>query len=84
MLLWVGCIAGALQDYQYVAKLAKAGFDDIDIEATRVYDIEDARTFLTGQGIDVDEIARQVERKFMSAFIRATKPSNCCGPGCCA
>ncbi len=84
MLLWVGCIAGALQDYQYVAKLAKAGFDNIDIEATRVYDIEDARTFLTGQGVDVDEIAPQVEGKFMSAFIRATKPANCCTPGCCA
>ena len=84
MLLWVGCIAGALQDYQYVAKLAKAGFDNIDIEATRVYDIEDARTFLTGQGVDVDEIAPQVEGKFMSAFIRATKPASCCTPGCCA
>src|SRR5579872_681415 len=84
MLLWVGCIAGALQDYQYVAKLAKAGFDNIDIEATRVYDIEDARTFLTGQGVDVDEIAPQVEGKFMSAFIRATKPASCCAPGCCA
>jgi arsenite methyltransferase len=84
MLLWVGCIAGALQDYQYVAKLAKAGFDDIDIEPTRVYDIEGARTFLTGQGIDVDAIAPQVEGKFMSAFIRATKPASCCAPGCCA
>jgi len=83
MLLWVGCIAGALQDYQYVAKLAKAGFDDIDIEPTRVYDIEDARTFLSGQGIDVDAIAPQVEGKFMSAFIRATKPAACCPPGCC-
>ena len=84
MLLWVGCIAGALQDYQYVAKLAKAGFDDIDIEPTRVYDIEDARAFLTGQGVDVDAIAPQVEGKFMSAFIRATKPASCCAPGCCA
>jgi SAM-dependent methyltransferase len=84
MLLWVGCIAGALQDYQYVAKLAKAGFDGIDIEPTRVYNIEDARTFLTGQGVDVDAIAPQVEGKFMSAFIRATKPASCCAPGCCA
>jgi arsenite methyltransferase len=84
MLLWVGCIAGALQDYQYVAKLAKAGFDDIDIEPTRVYDIEDARAFLSGQGVDVDAIAPQVEGKFMSAFIRATKPANCCAPSCCA
>ena len=84
MLLWVGCIAGALDDYQYVAKLAKAGFDGINIEPTRVYDIEDARTFLSGQGVDVDAIAPQVEGKFMSAFIRATKPASCCAPGCCA
>src|SRR5579863_9099739 len=74
MLLWVGCIAGALDDFQYVAKLAQAGFDGIDIEPTRVYNIEDARTFLSGQGIDVEAIAPQVEGKFMSAFIRATKP----------
>jgi arsenite methyltransferase len=83
VLLWVGCIAGALQDYQYIAKLARAGFDQIDIEPTRVYDIEDARTFLTGQGVDVDAIALQVQGKFMSAFIRATKPISCCAPGCC-
>ena len=84
MLLWVGCIAGALQDYQYVEKLAKAGFEAIDIEPTRIYNIEDARTFLSGQGVDVDAIAPQVEGKFMSAFIRATKPASCCAPGCCA
>jgi len=84
MLLWVGCIAGALRDYDYVAKLAKAGFEDIDIEPTRIYNIEDARAFLSGQGIDVDAIAPQVEGKFMSAFIRAKKPAGCCGPGCCA
>src|SRR5580693_5200727 len=84
MLLWVGCIAGALEEYQYVAKLAKAGFDGIDIEPTRVYNIEDARTFLSGQGVDVDAIALQVEGKFMSAFIRATKPANCRAPGCCS
>jgi ubiquinone/menaquinone biosynthesis C-methylase UbiE len=84
MLLWVGCIAGALDDYQYVAKLGKAGFDGIDIEPTRVYNIEDARTFLSGQGVDVDAIAPQVEGKFMSAFIRATKPASCSAPGCCS
>jgi arsenite methyltransferase len=84
MLLWAGCIAGALDDYEYVAKLAKAGFDGIDIEPTRVYNIEDARTFLTGRGVDVDTIALQVEGKFMSAFIRATKPATCCTPGCCS
>jgi len=84
MLLWVGCIAGALQDYQYVAKLAKAGFDGIDIEPTRVYDIEDARAFLSGQGVDVEAMAPLVEGKFIAAFIRATKPASCCAPGCCA
>lgn len=78
MLLWVGCIAGALQDWEYVAKLSKAGFDGIDIEPTRVYSIEDARTFLSGQGIDVDAMASAVEGKFLSAFIRATKPASCC------
>jgi arsenite methyltransferase len=84
MLLWVGCIAGALQDEEYTSKLIQAGFEGIDIEPTRVYSIEDARTFLTGQGIDVDAIAPAVEGKFMSAFVRATKPANCCAPGCCA
>jgi len=84
MLLWVGCIAGALEDFQYVAKLAKAGFDDIDIETTRVYNIEDARAFLSGQGLDVDAIAPQVQGKFASAFIRASKPASCCAPACCA
>ena len=85
MLLWVGCIAGALQDSDYTAKLAKAGFVGIDIEPTRVYDIEDARTFLSTEGIDVDAIAPQVEGKFMGAFIRATKPAGgCCAPGCCS
>ena len=84
MLLWVGCMAGALQDHEYVAKLAKAGFDGIDIKPTRVYNIEDARAFLNGQGVDVDAIAPQIEGKFMSAFIRATKPASCCAPGCCA
>jgi arsenite methyltransferase len=84
MMLWVGCIAGALQESEYVAKLANAGFDGIDIEPTRIYSIEDARAFLSGQGVDVDAMAPAVEGKFISAFIRATKPSKCCGPGCCA
>jgi hypothetical protein len=85
MLLWVGCIAGALQDREYAAKLARAGFDGIHIEPTRVYNIEDARTFLSGQGIDVDRMATEVQGKFMSAFIRAVKPAKapCCAPGCC-
>jgi arsenite methyltransferase len=80
--LWIGCIAGALRDFQYVSKLAKAGFEDIEVEPTRIYDIEDARHFLTGQGIDVDAVAPKVAGKFMSAFIRATKPAACCGPDC--
>jgi SAM-dependent methyltransferase len=84
MLLWVGCIAGALPDDQYASRLANAGFENIDIEPTRIYDVDDARTFLTGQGIDVDAIAPQVEGKFMSAFIRATRPTACCAPGCCS
>jgi SAM-dependent methyltransferase len=84
MEMWVGCIAGALHDDEYTGKLAKAGFTGIDIEPTRVYSIEDARQFLTGEGIDVDAIAPLVENKFMSAFIRATKPAGgCCAPGCC-
>jgi SAM-dependent methyltransferase len=84
MLLWVGCIAGALQDVEYRAKLTAAGFAAIEIEPTRIYDVEDARAFLSGEGIDVEAIAPQVEGKFMSAFIRATKPAGCCGPGCCS
>lgn len=74
MLLWVGCIAGALEDDQYAAKLATAGFEGIEIEPTRIYNIEDARAFLNGQGIDVDAMAPAVDGKFMSAFIRAAKP----------
>jgi arsenite methyltransferase len=84
MLLWVGCIAGALQDTEYISKLRAAGFDGVEIEPTRVYSIEDAKTFLTGQGVDVDAVAVAVEGKFLSAFIRATKPASCCAPGCCA
>ena len=86
MELWVGCIAGALRDYDYVAKLAKAGFDSIDIEPTRVYNVDDARQFLVGEGIDADAVAPQVQDKFISAFIRAVKPitKECCGPACCS
>jgi hypothetical protein len=71
--LWVGCIAGAMQETECVQKLARAGFVDISIEPTRIYNIEDAREFLTTAGIDVDAIAPQVDGKFMSAFIRARK-----------
>jgi arsenite methyltransferase len=83
MLLWVGCIAGALEEEAYRAKLTQAGFASIEVEPTRIYNVEDARAFLTGEGVDVDAIAPQVQEKFMSAFIRATKPENCCQPGCC-
>jgi arsenite methyltransferase len=84
MLLWVGCIAGALEESDYRDKLLTAGFVDVDLEPTRIYDIEDARVFLTEAGISVDAIAPQVEGKFISAFIRATKPASpCCEPGCC-
>src|SRR5579864_3642264 len=85
ILLWVGCVAGALEDVEYRAKLAAAGFEQIDIEPTRVYNIEDARAYLNVQGVDVDAIAPQVDGKFMSAFVRAVKPAekSCCGPACC-
>jgi SAM-dependent methyltransferase len=84
MLLWVGCIAGALEEREYAAKLAQAGFGSISMEPTRVYSVEDARHFLVEAGIDVDAIAPLIEGKFMSAFIRATKPGGgCCAPGCC-
>src|SRR5271165_3779210 len=85
MLLWVGCIAGALEEQDYRSKLIAAGFEDVSFEPTRIYNIEDARRFLTGEGIDVDAIAPLVENKFMSAFIRAVKPApkECCGPACC-
>jgi arsenite methyltransferase len=72
--LWIGCVAGALDESDYRAKLAAAGFEQIDIEPTRVYSIEDARQMLTGQGIDVESLAPQVNGKFASAFIRARKP----------
>ena len=84
LLLWVGCIAGALGDQEYVSKLTQAGFESIEIEPTRVYSLEDARTVLAGQGIDVDAIAPQVEGKFISAFVRARKSPGCCGPSCCS
>lgn len=84
MLLWVGCIAGALEENDYLAKLAKAGFEGISIEPTREYDVEDARQFLTEAGVDVDAIAPLVHKKFFSGFIRASKPAAaCCQPGCC-
>ena len=85
MLLWVGCIAGALEEQDYRAKLLSAGFTDVDFETTRTYNVEDARHFLEEAGVDVDAIAPLVEDKFHSAFIRATKPkATCCGTECCS
>jgi SAM-dependent methyltransferase len=86
VLLWVGCVAGALEENEYRSKLASAGFEQIDLEPTRIYRLEDAREMLCGQNIDVDAIAPQVEGKFMSAFVRAVKPQRtqaCCARTCC-
>ncbi|HZW92398.1 MAG TPA: arsenite methyltransferase [Candidatus Eremiobacteraceae bacterium] len=86
VLLWVGCVAGALEENEYRTKLASAGFENIEIEPTRIYRVEDAREFLSGQNIDVEVIAPQVDGKFMSAFVRAVKPQpkgTCCEPTCC-
>ena len=88
ILLWVGCIAGALEETEYRSKLTAAGFGQVEVEPTRVYKVDDAREFLSSAGIDVEGIASQVDERFMSAFVRAVKPSNatteaCCGPTCC-
>jgi arsenite methyltransferase len=91
ILLWAGCIAGALEENDYRMRLAAAGFEAIGIEPTRVYDVEDAREFLTSRNVDVDAIAPEVAGKFMSAFVRAKKPGvtanaqaeSCCAPTCC-
>ena len=76
VLLWVGCVAGALGEDEYRSKLSAAGFEQIDIEPTRIYRAEDAREFLSAAGVDVDAIAPQVDGKFLSAFVRAVKPAN--------
>jgi arsenite methyltransferase len=74
-----------LSEEDHLEKLAKAGFDNIDIEATRVYNIDDARRFLANRGLHVEEIAKEVEGKFISAFVRAIKPAAaCCAPDCCS
>ena len=87
VLLWVGCIAGALDESEFRGKLSAAGFEGIDIEPTRVSKTSDARDFLAGAGIDADSRGPQVDGKFMAAFVRATKPAtakSCCGPSCCS
>jgi SAM-dependent methyltransferase len=85
MELWVGCIAGALEEREYASKLRAAGFVDVDVDPWRIYHVEDARAFLTESGLDVERIAPQVEGRFASAFIRARKPAatTCCAPTCC-
>jgi arsenite methyltransferase len=89
VLLWVGCIAGALDETEYKSKLKAVGFERIEVEPTRIYKVEEAREFLSSAGVDVDAIASQVDEKFMSAFVRAVKPAGapaqaCCGPTCCS
>jgi ubiquinone/menaquinone biosynthesis C-methylase UbiE len=79
MELWVGCVAGALSDADYRAKLTAAGFESVDLEVTRVYDSEDARAFLAAEGLDGTTAAKEVDGKFVSAFVRATKPRSSCG-----
>ncbi len=88
VLLWVGCVAGALDETEYRSKLQASGFEQVDIESTRIYKAEDAREFLAAAGIDATAIAPEVDGKIMSAFIRALKPpkpteKSCCGPTCC-
>jgi arsenite methyltransferase len=86
MELWVGCIAGALEESEYAARLRSAGFVDVEVEPWRIYKIADARAFLTDSGVDVDRLAPEVEDRFASAFVRGRKPEakSCCGPECCA
>jgi SAM-dependent methyltransferase len=87
MELWVRCIAGALQDREYDTNLRVAGFEHVEVEIWRVYQVGDVRAFLTEAGIDVERVASQVDGRFASAFIRARKPvttSPCCGPTCCS
>src|SRR5881394_3225532 len=97
MEMWIGCVAGALEEMEYRDLLADAGFRRVDIEPTRVYKAKDAETFLTGSGLDPATFASQIDGKFMSAFIRGTKPAglktvlalpkaekSCCGPDCCS
>ena len=87
MELWVGCIAGALEETEYQEKLKRAGFESIEVEPTRVYKSEEAREFLAGAGLNPDVVGPQIDGKFISAFVRAVKPARkaaCCGPSCCA
>jgi arsenite methyltransferase len=88
MELWVGCVAGALEEGEYESLLADAGFEAIDIEPTRIYSASDAAAFLDGTGLESDRISAEIDGRVASAFIRAVKPDNavaaCCGPQCCS
>ena len=87
MELWVGCVAGALEEQEFLRLLTEAGFESPSVEPTRVYRSEDARAFLSDAGLDVDASIEQIDGKFMAAFVRATRPeaaAPCCAPGCCA
>jgi arsenite methyltransferase len=100
MELWVGCVTGALEENEFVTLLTEAGFEEADIEPTRIYQLDDARSFLASGGVDADAVAKYVDGRFMSAFVRATKPlanpatvdapesqvaaGSCCGPTCCS
>jgi arsenite methyltransferase len=87
MELWVGCIAGALEEKEYQEKLARAGFESIEVEPTRVYKADEARDFLAVAGLDPQVVGPQIDGRFISAFVRATKPAQratCCAPSCCA
>jgi SAM-dependent methyltransferase len=84
MELWIGCVAGALEEQEFIALLREVGFAKPSIEPTRVYKVEDAAAFLSGSGLDAVEFASQIDGKFMGAFVRGTKPlAQCCGPDCC-
>jgi len=88
ILLWVGCIAGALDEIEYRVKLAAAGFESVEVEPTRIYRAEEAKDILAAKGLDVEVVSAEVDGKFMSAFVRAVKPAAtsaaCCGPTCCS
>ena len=84
MELWIGCVAGALEEQEFLSLLRQVGFENPSIEPTRIYRGEDAATFLESAGLDVDRLAKEIDGKFMSGFVRATKPKSCCGPECCS
>jgi arsenite methyltransferase len=93
MELWIGCVAGALEEQEFLGLLREVGFESPSIEPTRIYSAEDAAGLVAGSGLDEQTIARDVEGKLLSAFVRATKPAahaalpqaakSCCGPECC-